>query len=74
MCVCVCRYGDYVVPNKALNKSDHYQGHWKEGKMHGQGLYRSEVTHVRGHACQGSHRSERQPGCVCVGQVSPLWF
>ncbi|KAF3824224.1 hypothetical protein GH733_008509, partial [Mirounga leonina] len=43
-------YGEYRIPNKALNKEDHYVGHWKEGKMcgcfqdnmrHGHGLLRS---------------------------------
>lgn len=34
------RYGEYRIPNKALNKEDHYVGHWKEGKMCGQGVYR----------------------------------
>ncbi|XP_034030779.1 alsin isoform X2 [Thalassophryne amazonica] len=33
-------FGEYVAPNKTLNKSDHYEGHWKEGKMHGRGMYR----------------------------------
>ncbi|XP_028924631.1 alsin isoform X2 [Ornithorhynchus anatinus] len=32
-------YGEYKVPNKALNKEDHYVGYWKEGKMCGQGVY-----------------------------------
>ncbi|XP_006017722.1 alsin [Alligator sinensis] len=32
-------YGEYRVPNKALNKDDHYVGYWKEGKMCGQGVY-----------------------------------
>lgn len=34
------RYGEYRVPNKALNKDDHYVGYWKEGKMCGHGVYR----------------------------------
>ncbi|XP_067844064.1 alsin isoform X4 [Heptranchias perlo] len=32
-------YGEYIIPSKALKKNDHYQGHWKEGKMHGHGIY-----------------------------------
>ncbi|XP_051705243.2 alsin isoform X3 [Oryctolagus cuniculus] len=32
-------YGEYRIPHKALNKEDHYVGHWKEGKMCGQGVY-----------------------------------
>uniref|UniRef100_A0A665SZJ7 VPS9 domain-containing protein n=1 Tax=Echeneis naucrates TaxID=173247 RepID=A0A665SZJ7_ECHNA len=33
-------FGEFVAPNKPLNKNDHYQGQWKEGKMHGLGTYR----------------------------------
>uniref|UniRef100_A0A8C9Z812 Alsin Rho guanine nucleotide exchange factor ALS2 n=1 Tax=Sander lucioperca TaxID=283035 RepID=A0A8C9Z812_SANLU len=33
-------FGEFVAPNKTLNKADHYQGHWKDGKMHGVGTYR----------------------------------
>ncbi|XP_069377256.1 alsin isoform X5 [Paralichthys olivaceus] len=33
-------FGEFTAPNKALNKNDHYQGHWKDGKMHGLGTYR----------------------------------
>uniref|UniRef100_A0A3B4GTN4 Alsin Rho guanine nucleotide exchange factor ALS2 n=1 Tax=Pundamilia nyererei TaxID=303518 RepID=A0A3B4GTN4_9CICH len=33
-------FGEFVAPNKALNKNDHYQGYWKDGKMHGLGTYR----------------------------------
>uniref|UniRef100_A0A6Q2YD50 VPS9 domain-containing protein n=1 Tax=Esox lucius TaxID=8010 RepID=A0A6Q2YD50_ESOLU len=33
-------FGEYVIPNKTLNKKDHYQGHWKEGKMHGLGTFK----------------------------------
>ncbi|KAM3856982.1 alsin [Diretmus argenteus] len=33
-------FGEYIAPNKTLNKNDHYQGHWKEGKMHGLATYR----------------------------------
>ncbi|XP_054603565.2 alsin isoform X2 [Nothobranchius furzeri] len=32
--------GEFVAPNKTLNKNDHYQGYWKDGKMHGLGSYR----------------------------------
>ncbi|KAA8579632.1 hypothetical protein FQN60_006725, partial [Etheostoma spectabile] len=34
-------FGEFWAPNKTLNKSDHYQGHWKDGKMHGVGTYAS---------------------------------
>uniref|UniRef100_A0A3P9CMV9 Alsin Rho guanine nucleotide exchange factor ALS2 n=1 Tax=Maylandia zebra TaxID=106582 RepID=A0A3P9CMV9_9CICH len=33
-------FGEFVAPNKMLNKNDHYQGYWKDGKMHGLGTYR----------------------------------
>ncbi|XP_034720690.1 alsin isoform X2 [Etheostoma cragini] len=33
-------FGEFWAPNKTLNKTDHYQGHWKDGKMHGVGTYR----------------------------------
>ncbi|CAJ1087719.1 alsin isoform X2 [Xyrichtys novacula] len=33
-------FGEFVAPNKTLNKNDHYQGHWRDGKMHGPGTYR----------------------------------
>ncbi|XP_053554665.1 alsin isoform X2 [Bombina bombina] len=32
-------YGECDIPNKALNKNDRYLGHWKDGKMCGQGTY-----------------------------------
>ncbi|XP_030006777.1 alsin isoform X3 [Sphaeramia orbicularis] len=33
-------FGEFLSPNKTLNKNDHYQGYWKEGKMNGLGTYR----------------------------------
>ncbi|XP_052414804.1 alsin-like isoform X1 [Carassius gibelio] len=33
-------FGEYIVPNKNLNSCDHYQGQWKDGKMHGFGTLR----------------------------------
>ncbi|XP_041927607.1 alsin-like isoform X2 [Alosa sapidissima] len=32
-------FGDFVIPIKNSHKTDHYQGHCKEGKMHGFGTY-----------------------------------
>ncbi|CAH2305970.1 alsin [Pelobates cultripes] len=32
-------YGEYKIPNKALKKNDRYLGHWKDGKMCGQGTF-----------------------------------
>lgn len=37
---CLCSFGEFVAPNKTLSKKDHYQGHWRDGKMHGLGTYR----------------------------------
>ncbi|XP_078259641.1 alsin isoform X2 [Rhinoraja longicauda] len=39
-------YGELNVPCKALKKNDHYQGHWKEGKMHGHGIYKCATGEV----------------------------
>nr|XP_046260313.1 alsin-like isoform X3 [Scatophagus argus] len=33
-------YGECVIPNKVLNKADIYQGHWRDGKIHGFGKYK----------------------------------
>ncbi|XP_041806349.1 alsin-like isoform X4 [Chelmon rostratus] len=33
-------YGECIIPNKTLNKPDIYQGHWREGKIHGFGKYK----------------------------------
>ncbi|KAM9305608.1 alsin [Gastrophryne carolinensis] len=32
-------YGEYIIPNKSLKKTDRYLGHWKDGKMCGQGKF-----------------------------------
>ncbi len=40
----LCRFGDYVVPNKNLTSCDQYQGQWKDGKMHGFGTFRFVVV------------------------------
>lgn len=34
-------YGECIMPNKALDKADSYQGHWRDGKVHGFGKYKS---------------------------------
>uniref|UniRef100_A0A8B9M0G4 Alsin Rho guanine nucleotide exchange factor ALS2 b n=1 Tax=Astyanax mexicanus TaxID=7994 RepID=A0A8B9M0G4_ASTMX len=51
-------YGDYIVPNKNLNKSDHYQGHWKDGKMHGFGNFR----YATGELYEGSFQDNMRHG------------
>jgi len=37
----VSSYGECIIPNKVLNKPDSYQGHWRDGKIHGFGKYKS---------------------------------
>ncbi|XP_066518797.1 alsin isoform X2 [Hoplias malabaricus] len=51
-------YGDYIVPNKNLNKSDHYQGYWKDGKMHGFGTFR----YATGEVYEGSFQDNMRHG------------
>ncbi|KAI4876025.1 hypothetical protein NFI96_002868 [Prochilodus magdalenae] len=51
-------YGDYIVPNKNLNKNDHYQGHWKDGKMHGFGTFR----YATGEVYEGSFQDNMRHG------------
>ncbi|XP_051564590.1 alsin isoform X2 [Myxocyprinus asiaticus] len=45
-------FGDYMVPNKTFNKFERFQGHWKEGKMHGFGTY----WYASGEVYEGSFR------------------
>ncbi|KAK3575470.1 hypothetical protein QTP86_026856 [Hemibagrus guttatus] len=51
-------FGDYIVPNKNLNKSDHYQGHWKDGRMHGFGTFR----YATGEVYEGSFQDNMRHG------------
>ncbi|XP_053521077.1 alsin isoform X4 [Artibeus jamaicensis] len=51
-------YGEYRVPNKALNKEDHYVGHWKEGKMCGQGIY----SYASGEVFEGCFQDNMRHG------------
>uniref|UniRef100_A0A4W6DJM0 Alsin Rho guanine nucleotide exchange factor ALS2 n=1 Tax=Lates calcarifer TaxID=8187 RepID=A0A4W6DJM0_LATCA len=48
-------YGECIIPNKVLNKPDTYQGHWKDGKIHGFGKYKYASGEV-------------YEGCFCDGQ------
>ncbi|XP_044073201.1 alsin-like isoform X3 [Siniperca chuatsi] len=48
-------YGDCIIPNKVLNKPDSYQGHWRDGKIHGFGKYKYASGEV-------------YEGCFCDGQ------
>ncbi|XP_045063859.1 alsin isoform X1 [Coregonus clupeaformis] len=51
-------FGDYVIPSKTLNKNDHYQGHWKEGKMHGIGTFK----YATGELYEGSFQDNMRHG------------
>ncbi|CAN9498441.1 unnamed protein product [Ophioblennius macclurei] len=51
-------FGELVAPNKTLNKNDHYQGQWKEGKMHGLGTYR----YASGEVYEGSFQEGMRHG------------
>ncbi|XP_031414211.1 alsin isoform X2 [Clupea harengus] len=70
--------GEYIVPTKSLNKSDHYQGNWKEGKMHGFGTYRYATGEVyegcfqdnmrHGHGMLRSGKLNSSSPSVFIGQ------
>ncbi|XP_011902947.1 PREDICTED: alsin isoform X3 [Cercocebus atys] len=51
-------YGEYRIPNKAINKEDHYVGHWKEGKMCGQGVY----SYASGEVFEGCFQDNMRHG------------
>ncbi|NXC12384.1 ALS2 protein, partial [Corythaeola cristata] len=51
-------YGEYRVPNKALNKDDHYVGYWKEGKMYGHGVY----SYATGEVYEGCFQDNMRHG------------
>nr|XP_057908425.1 alsin isoform X2 [Doryrhamphus excisus] len=51
-------FGEFVAPNKTLNKTDQYHGHWKDGKMHGVGTYR----YANGEIYDGSFRDGLRHG------------
>ncbi|XP_065149734.1 alsin isoform X3 [Paramisgurnus dabryanus] len=51
-------FGDYVVPNKTQNTCDHYQGQWKDGKMHGFGTFR----YASGEVYEGSFQDNMRHG------------
>ncbi|XP_031708041.1 alsin isoform X3 [Anarrhichthys ocellatus] len=49
-------FGEFLAPNKTLNKNDQYLGHWKDGKMHGLGTYRYASGEVYDGSFQDSMR------------------
>uniref|UniRef100_H0X3E6 Alsin n=1 Tax=Otolemur garnettii TaxID=30611 RepID=H0X3E6_OTOGA len=53
-------YGEYRIPNKAMNKEDHYVGLWKEGKMCGQGVY--SHSYASGEVFEGCFQDNMRHG------------
>ncbi|TRZ00879.1 hypothetical protein DNTS_030251, partial [Danionella cerebrum] len=51
-------FGEFIMPNATFNKSERYQGHWKEGKMHGFGTF----WHASGEVYEGSFRENMRHG------------
>ncbi|KAK7893528.1 hypothetical protein WMY93_022680 [Mugilogobius chulae] len=51
-------YGEFIAPNKTLQKNDFYQGFWKDGKMHGLGTYR----YANGEVYEGSFQNGMRHG------------
>ncbi|TRY58794.1 hypothetical protein DNTS_009770 [Danionella cerebrum] len=51
-------FGDYVAPNKTPSACDHYQGQWKDGKMHGFGIFR----YASGEVYEGSFQDNMRHG------------
>ncbi|XP_029696280.1 alsin isoform X2 [Takifugu rubripes] len=51
-------FGEFIAPNKTLSKSDFYEGHWKDGRMHGLGTYR----YANGEVYDGSFQDNMRHG------------
>uniref|UniRef100_A0AAQ4QXW3 Alsin Rho guanine nucleotide exchange factor ALS2 a n=1 Tax=Gasterosteus aculeatus aculeatus TaxID=481459 RepID=A0AAQ4QXW3_GASAC len=71
-------YGECLIPDKVLNKPDGYQGHWRDGKIHGFGKYKyasGEVYegcfcdgHRHGYGMLSSGRMAKRSSSVFIGQ------
>ncbi|CAL1582800.1 unnamed protein product [Knipowitschia caucasica] len=71
-------YGECLMPNKALNKADCYQGQWKDGQIHGFGKYKYAAGEVyegcffegqrHGYGMLSSGRLARSSSSVFIGQ------
>ncbi|XP_072301246.1 alsin-like isoform X3 [Eucyclogobius newberryi] len=71
-------YGECLMPSKALNKADCYQGHWKDGQIHGFGKYKYATGEVyegcffeglrHGYGMLSSGRLARSSSSVFIGQ------
>ncbi|KAJ3584293.1 hypothetical protein NHX12_014789, partial [Muraenolepis orangiensis] len=64
-------YGEFTSPNKALSQNDHYQGHWREGKMYAsgevyEGSFREGMRH--GHGALRSGKLNSSSPSVFIGQ------
>uniref|UniRef100_A0A671K609 Alsin-like n=1 Tax=Sinocyclocheilus anshuiensis TaxID=1608454 RepID=A0A671K609_9TELE len=51
-------FGDFMMPNTTFNKFERYQGHWKEGKIHGFGTF----WYASGEVYEGSFRDSMRHG------------
>ncbi|XP_057708609.1 alsin-like isoform X2 [Corythoichthys intestinalis] len=73
-------YGECMIPDKLLNKAGCYQGHWKDGKIHGFGIYRYASGEVyegcfnegqrHGYGMLRSGKMDKNSSNVFIGQ----WF
>ncbi|CAJ1079928.1 alsin-like isoform X2 [Xyrichtys novacula] len=71
-------FGQCIIPNKTQNQPDIYQGHWKDGKIHGFGKYKYASGEVyEGCFCEGkrhgygmlsSGKLDKKSSGVFIGQ------
>nr|XP_057937241.1 alsin-like isoform X2 [Doryrhamphus excisus] len=71
-------YGECVIPNNMLNKAGCYQGHWRDGKIHGFGIYRYATGEVyegcfsdgqrHGYGMLSSGKLDKTSSGVFIGQ------
>lgn len=71
-------YGECLMPNKTLNRADCYQGHWKDGQIHGFGKFKYAAGEVyegcfsegqrHGYGMLSSGRQARTSSSVFIGQ------
>ncbi|XP_054642084.1 alsin-like isoform X2 [Dunckerocampus dactyliophorus] len=71
-------YGECIIPNKLLSKAGCYQGHWRDGKIHGFGIYRYATGEVyegcfsdgqrHGYGMLSSGKMDKTSSGVFIGQ------
>uniref|UniRef100_A0A8C2ZHI7 Alsin Rho guanine nucleotide exchange factor ALS2 n=1 Tax=Cyclopterus lumpus TaxID=8103 RepID=A0A8C2ZHI7_CYCLU len=71
-------YGECIMPDKVLNKTDCYQGHWRDGKIHGFGKYKYASGEVyegcfsdgqrHGYGMLNSGKLAKKSSSVFIGQ------